>query len=101
MVGWLVQKKDVGRGRQHAGKGRTARLPTRDVRGVFFAGEAKLLQQIPCLIMVVARAETGLDIGERTSVLGEVRFLRQVADRGAGLHEAIAGVGLDKACCDL
>ena len=50
---------------------------------------------------VVAGGEAGLDIGERGLVVAEIRFLRQIADRRAGLHEARAAVGLDKTCGDL
>ncbi len=53
------------------------------------------------LIGVVARAEPGLDIGQRRGEAGEVRLLRQIADGRAGLHEARAAVGLDQAGGDL
>ena len=57
--------------------------------------------QIARLIMVVAGAEAGLDIGQRRLVVAEIRLLRQIADGGAGLHEAAAAVGLDQAGGDL
>ncbi len=63
--------------------------------------QAKLLEQIARLIMVVAGAEAGLDIGQRGLVLAEIRLLRQIADGGAGLHEAAAAVGLDQPGRDL
>ena len=63
MVGRLVQQQDVGRGRQHPRQRRAAGLAAGDVRGIFVAVQAELLQQIARLIMVVAGAEAGLDIG--------------------------------------
>ena len=68
---------------------------------VLLAGEAELLQQIACLVLVVAGREPGLDIGERRLVLAKIRLLRQIAHGGAGLHEARAAVGLDEASRDL
>ena len=46
-------------------------------------------------------AEAGLDIGERGRGAGEIRLLRQIADRRAGLHEPRAAVGLDQPGGDL
>ena len=46
------------------------------------------------LIVVVAGAEAGLDIGQRRGrEVAEIRLLRQIADGGARLHEAAAAVG--------
>ena len=97
MVGRLVQQQDIGRGRQHPRQRRAAGLAAGDMRGVFVAVQPELLHQIARLIMIVAGAEAGLDIGQRRLVVAEVRLLRQIADGGAGLHEAAAAVGLDKA----
>lgn len=71
------------------------------MRGVFVAVQAELLHQIARLIMIVAGAKAGLDIGQRRLVVAEIRLLRQIADGGAGLHEAAAAVGLDEAGRDL
>ncbi len=101
MVGRLVQQQDVGRGRQHPRQRRAAGLAAGDMRGVFVAGQPELLHEIARLIMVVAGAEAGLDIGQRRLVVAEVRLLRQIADGGAGLHEAAAAVRLDEAGGDL
>ena len=60
-----------------------------------------MFQQIAGLIVVVARAKAGFDIGQRGGKAGEIRLLRQIADGGAGLHEAAAAVGLDQAGGDL
>ena len=46
MVGRLVQQQNVGRGRQHPRQRRAARLAAGEMRGVFLAGQAELLQQI-------------------------------------------------------
>jgi hypothetical protein len=46
MVGGLVEQQDVGVGREHARERRAARLAARELRGVFVAGEAELLQEI-------------------------------------------------------
>ena len=96
MVGRLVQQQDVGRGRQHPRQRRAAGLAAGDMRGVFVAVQPELLDQIARLIMVVAGAEAGLDIGQRRLVVAEVRLLRQIADGRARLHEAAAAVGLDE-----
>ena len=68
---------------------------------VLLAAEAELLQQIARLVGVVARAQPGFDIGQRRRIAGEVRLLRQVADAGARLHEALAAIGLDQPGGDL
>jgi hypothetical protein len=101
MVGRLVQQQDVGRGRQHPRQRRAAGLAAGDMRRIFLAGEPELLHEIACLVMIVAGAKAGLDIGQRRLVVAEVRLLRQIADGGAGLHEAAAAVGLDDAGGDL
>src|SRR5258705_12010875 len=97
MVGRLVQQQYVGRGRQPPRQRRAAGLAARDMRGVFVAMQSELLDEIPRLVMIVAGAETSLDIGQRRLVVAEVRLLRQIADGGAGLPEAAAAVGLDEA----
>ena len=68
MVGRLVQQQDIGRGRQHPRQRRAAGFAARDMRRVFVAVQPELLQQVARLIMVVARAEAGLDIGQRRLV---------------------------------
>ena len=65
MVGRLVQQQDVGRGRQHARQRRAAGFAAGEMRGVFVAVKPELLQQIARLIVIVAGAEAGLDIGQR------------------------------------
>ena len=50
--------------------------------------------------MVVVRggvAQARFDIGQRGGEAGEVGLLRQIADGGAGLGEAAAGIGLHQA----
>ncbi|GAA0000798.1 hypothetical protein BRDID11002_07980 [Bradyrhizobium diazoefficiens] len=67
---------------------------------VLVAGQPELLEEIARLMLVVAGRKPRLDIGERSLVVAEVRLLRQIADRGARLHEACAAVGLDQASRD-
>ena len=101
MVGGLVQQQDIGRGRQHARQRGAAGLAAGQVRGIFVAVQPELLQQIAGLVVVVARAEAGFDIGQRGREAGKIGLLRQIADGRAGLHEAAAAVGLDEAGRDL
>ncbi|MDF9792883.1 hypothetical protein M2440_003584 [Methylorubrum extorquens] len=49
---------------------------------------------------VVARREAGFREGQRRLEAGKVRLLREVADGGAGLHEAHGAIRLDQACGD-
>ena len=101
VVGRLVEQQDVGRRRQHVGQRGAAQLAARQRRGVLLAAEPQLLQQIARLMRIVGGAEAGLHVGQRGRVAGEVRLLRQVAHRGARLHEALAPVGLDQPRRDL
>ena len=101
MVGRLVQQQDIGRGRQHVRQRRAAGFAAGEMRGVFVAVKPELLEQIAGLVVVVARAETGLDIGQRGGKARKIGLLRQIADGRAGLHEAAAAVGLDQAGRDL
>ena len=96
MVGRLVEQQDVGLGREHARERGAARLAAGEPRGIFLAGQAELFEQIARAVRIVARREPGLHIGERGGKAGEVRLLRQVADRRARLREARAAVGLDQ-----
>ncbi len=101
MIGRLVQQENIGRGRQHTRQRRAAGFAAGHLRGVFVAAKPELLQNVACLIAVVAGAETGLDIAQRGRETGKIRLLRQIADGSAGLHEAAAAVGLDQASRDL
>src|SRR5262249_17501506 len=76
---------------------RAAQLAAGELRRVFRAGEAELPEQVARLVAIVGRPEPGLDVGQRCRVAAEVRFLRQIADRGARLREAGAVVWLDRA----
>ena len=96
MVGRLVEQKDVGRRRQHARERGAARLTARQLRRIFRAGKAELLQEIAREYGVVARPEPGLDIGKRRGKAGEIRLLRQIAHDRPRLHEDRAAVGLDQ-----
>ena len=101
MVGGLVEQQDVGIGRKNVRERGAARLAARELRGIFVAGQAELLQQIAGLMRIVGGAEPAFDIGERGGKAGEVGLLRQIADGRARLHEALAAVGLDQARNDL
>ncbi len=101
MIGGLVEEQDVGRGRQHPRERRAPCFAAGKSRWVLVAGEAELLEQILRLMRVVARRQAGAHIGERGRMAGEVRFLRQVAQRGARLHETRAAVRLDQSGRDL
>ena len=101
MIGGLVEQQDVGSGREHARERRPPRLAARQARRVLAAVEAELLQQEARLVMIVARSEPGLNVGERRRRAGEIGLLRQVAHGGARLHEAGAAVGLDQPGGDL
>ena len=46
MVGRLVEQKDVGRRRQHAGERSAARLAAGEMSGIFLSGEAELFEKI-------------------------------------------------------
>src|ERR1700733_7358598 len=96
MVGRLVQKQNVGRGRQHPRERCAARLAAGEVRGVLIAAKAKLFQYIARRIAVIARSEPGLDISERGGKACEIRLLRKIADGAAGLHKTTAAIGFDE-----
>src|SRR3569623_431599 len=60
-----------------------------------------MLQQVAGAVRVVAGFQPGGRIVERRGVASQIGLLRQVADRGTGLQEAAATVGLDLAGSDL
>ncbi len=101
MVGGLIEQQNIGRGRQHPRQRRAAGFAAGYPRGIFIAVETELLQNEAGLIMVVAGAEAGFDIGQRRGEARKIRLLRQIANGGTGLHEAAAAVGLDEAGSDL
>ena len=101
MVGRLVEQQDVGFGGQGAGEGGASRLAAREVCGVAFRGEAQLLDQITGAVNIIARRKPGQHIGFDGFICRQVRLLRQVAQRGAGLQKALALVRLDHAGRDL
>ena len=101
MIGRLVEQQDVGRWRQHACERGAARFAAGQMRRVFLAGKAKLLQQMAGNIAVVGWLEAGLDIGQRGRKTGEVRLLRQIAHQSTGLDENRAAIRLDQLGRDL
>ena len=101
MVGRLVEQQDVGLGRERARERRAPRLAAGKARGVFVAGEPELFEQVARAMGVVAGRKARLHIGERGGEARQVRFLRQIADGGAGLREACAAIGLHRSGGDL
>ena len=65
MIGGLVEQQHVGGGSEHARKRRAARLAARQADRVLVAAKLELLQEIARLVAIIARPESGLDIGER------------------------------------
>ena len=101
MVGRLVEQQNVGIGRQNARQRRTPRFAARQMRGIFITMQAELFQKISGLVVVIARRQPGFDISERGRKAGKIRLLRQIAHRGARLHEPAAMVGLHQPGDDL
>ena len=83
----LVEQQDVGRGGQDLRQRDPPGLPAGQAPRVLLAGEAELLEQVPCPVRVVARSQPRLDVGQGRRRLAEIRLLREVAQRGAGLEE--------------
>ena len=94
MVGRLVEQQDVRRRRQRPCQRRAPHLAARERRRVFGAAQPELFQQVarPVVVGVGVGHQPRLDIRERGGEAGQVGFLRQIADGGAGLGEAAAGV---------
>ena len=99
MVGRLVEQQDIGRGRQHLRERGATGLAAGQRGGLLVTGQAELLQQVAGAVSVLVGVadQTGLRIGQRGGEAGQVRLLRQIADGGAGLGEAAAGIRLDQA----
>ena len=99
MVGRLVQQQDVGFRRQHAGQSGAPRLAAGQVARVLGAGQPELFQQVACAVLVGAAAsgQAGFDILQRGREAGKIGLLWQIADGGAGLGEAPAGIRLHQA----
>ena len=96
MIGRLVEQQDIGRGRQHAGERRAARLTAGQSGGVLVAGQTEPFQQIagPVSVFIRFAHQACLDIGQRGREPGQVGLLWQIADRGAGLGESAAAIRL-------
>jgi hypothetical protein len=76
MIGRLVEKQDIGVGRQHPRQRGTARFAAREFCRIFLPGETELLQEATGGMAVVARPQAGLDIGERRRGPRKIRLLR-------------------------
>ncbi len=96
VVGGFVEQQDIGFGSQHACQGSAPSLTARQFLWVFAAGQAELFQQVrrPVMVGRGVMGQAGFDIFKRGSEAGEIRFLRKIADRGAGLRETPTGIGL-------
>ena len=101
---WLVGSSSSSRSGEGA-KARGERGPPRLAAGemgrVLISGEAEAIQQSGAAMLVVAGAEAGLHVIQRSFEAGQIRLLRQVADGGAGLEEAGAPIGLQHPGRDL
>ncbi len=96
MVGRLVEEQDVRVRRQHTGERRATAFATGQALRVFCAGEIELVEQPPHAVRIVAGAQARRDEGFRGREAGEIRLLREIAHRRAGLQEALTGIGLDQ-----
>ena len=96
MIGRLVEKQNIGVGRQHTRERRAARFAAREFCRIFLPGEAELLQETTGGMAVVVRPQAGLDIGKRGREPRKIRLLRQVAHHGPGLNENGTAVRFDE-----
>ena len=101
MVGGLVEQQDIGGRRQRARDGGAADLAAREARGILRAAEAQIAQQADAAVWIVGRAETRLHIVHHGGEAREIRLLRQISQRGAGLQPAAALVVVDETGGDL
>jgi hypothetical protein len=101
MVGRLVKQQDIGQRPHRPGERSAACLAAGQSGRVFTPAEAQPLQQIerPVAIGGVG-SEPRFDVGEGRGEPGQVLLLRQIADPGAGLNRALAGVGVDETSRD-
>ena len=97
VIGRLVEQQDVGRRSQRAGQRRAACFAAGQRRRIFLAGKAEFLEQIKRAVAIGrAGVKPRLDIGQGCDEPGQIRLLRQVLDRRAGLSKTLAGIGLDQ-----
>ena len=96
MVGRLVEQQNVRVRRQGAGQRGAAGFAAGQMRRVFEAGEAQLLDQVAGDIVVILGKETALDIAQGRVVAGKIRLLRQIAHHRARLHEDAARIRLNQ-----
>ena len=94
VIGWLIEQKDVGGGRQHARERGAACFAAGKAGRMFSTCESQLLEEIAGRMVVVARDAIGFDISQRRVEAGEIWLLRQVAHQGTRLHENRAAIGL-------
>src|SRR5262249_56765279 len=96
VIGRLVEQQDVGSGCQNVSKGGAPYLASGQPRWIFLAGQAQLREKVARPVWVIVRAETCLHKRQRGSMGGEIRLLRQIADRRTGLDKAMSAIGLDQ-----
>ena len=101
MICRLVEQQHARLRREHARESGATDFAAGELAGVLLAGEAELLEDVSRLVRIIRRIEAIAHIVEGGCVSGELRLLRQVAHRRAGLKEALASVRLDQASRDL
>ena len=100
MVGRFIQQKNIGARRQGARQRGAAGFAARQSGGRFFTRKAQMTQQIKSPVGIIAGGQARLDIIAGGGEAFERRFLRQIADGGAGLGEAAAAIGIKQTSSD-
>ena len=101
MVRRFVEQQDVRFRSEHPGQCSTPRLAAGELRRRLVSGKAKLFEQVAGTIEIVGALQPGLDIRQRGREARQVGLLREIAQTGAGLDEALAALRLDQTGCDL
>ncbi len=95
MVCRLIKQQHIRLRRDHACKGCTARLTTRQMIGFFFASKAQMLKKIGYAMRIICRSKPGFDICTYIGKTIKVRHLRQITNRRARMLEHFARGRLD------
>jgi hypothetical protein len=97
VVGGFIEEEDVGFRRERARQCGTAGLAAGELPWISIAVERQFPQENSHAVGVIGRAQTLLHIVAHPREAPEVRLLRQVAQRGAGLEPTGAAIRLDEA----
>ncbi len=100
VVGRLVEQKDVGVRRERARDGGPARLPSRQPRRVFLAGQAQVGERQRRAMRIIRRTKAGQDKLHDRIVAAKVWLLLHVPDCDTRLDKAFARIGFDETCSD-